>query len=140
MSEWEARPGPAGRRSREGQGSKGSKGSRENDQQGQRKSSQEAASRGRRGSSPASLNAAVIGRPGAKERGSPRRATSRVGLRAFEKCARSVPSSNALPFQVRAGLRLGLHARKFILRRALCATPCLHSRGSRYWLAGLTRE
>jgi hypothetical protein len=59
---------------------------------------------------------------------------------AFEKCARSVPSSNTLPFQVRAGLRLGLHARKFILRRALCATPCLHSRGSRYWLAGLTRE
>jgi hypothetical protein len=135
-SEWEARArtrkekkprreGQQGQRERKT--SKGSENARParpaQHQQGQRKSSQETASRGRRGRSPGSLSPAVIGRPGAKERGSSRRATSRVGLRpsrsALEVFRVPMPfhrfhSSKGAPCEVQcgwnlAGLRLGLH-------------------------------
>jgi len=162
-SEWEARAGPARRRRREGKGSKGSKGSEGSEgqrerktskankgsenarparpaqhqqgQQCQRKSSQEAASRGRRGRRPACLSPAVIGRPGAEERGSPRRATSRVGRRPSRRALEvfRVPMpfhrfhrfhSKCAPCEGRLELgrfKVEIARRKFILRRALRA-------------------
>jgi hypothetical protein len=79
----------------------------------------------------------VIGQPRAKERGSPRRATSRVGLRpsrsALEVFQVPMPFHSKVRAVRRAVGRFKVEIarkRKFILRRALCATLCLNSKWS----------